>query len=101
MRAEGTQLVESTVSTLNNFLPVIPAPLRALTRNPDMQDYGTAVALVSGQQQLQWLHLLHTSIDTVLRGLRATKVDSSGTSPSALRSLGHDTDDISHPMPGW
>ncbi len=43
-----------------------------------MQDFGNAVASVSGQQQLHWLHILHTSVDDVLRGLSATKVDSSG-----------------------
>ena len=43
-----------------------------------LQDFGNAIASLPGQEQLQWLHTLHTNVDHVLRGLTATKVDTSG-----------------------
>ena len=45
-----------------------------------MQDLGNTIAAVPGQEQLHWLHSLHTAVDDILCSFTATKIDTSGNS---------------------
>ena len=43
------------------------------------QDMGNTIAAVPGQEQLHWLHRLHTAVDNILCSFTATKIDTSGS----------------------
>ena len=57
------------------FKRVVPAAKRV---NIFTQDLANTIAAVPGQEQLHWLHSLHTAIADILCSLTATKVDTSG-----------------------